>query len=110
MTMGLIPPAKAPAAVQALYGLCAARFATGVKMLPPPSLGSGQEIQEDGFGDWLPLYTALVTELGLSPGAALDLAVAQGLGMLATKRHNEGYSVAGQNYRVRELPDEPQES
>lgn len=90
-----------PAAIQAVTGICNARFSTSVSMVSP--IRGGTPMKEDGFGSWLPIFTALVKELGLSIESALDIAVNQAIALLSTARHNEGYTVAGENYRVREI-------
>ena len=98
-----LPPVKAQSAVQALYALCAERFSCGVKIKPPKHLEGGLEIPEDGMGDWGPQLVCLMKELGMSRMEALDTPASQAMALIVLNRHNEGYRVEGQNYRMREL-------
>ena len=105
--MERIPPAEVPAAIQALYALCSARFVAFLNMVPPGE--PGELRPDDGFGECLPLHAAFVTQLNLTPDAALDLPIDRGVMLLNAKRHNDGWRAEGVNYRDRDWEDSPAE-
>jgi hypothetical protein len=77
-------------------------FGTVLPMSPPnPAQGSN-----DGFGTWLPVFTCLVSQVGLSRREALDLPVEQAHAIVAAMRHNEGWSSAGVTYAQRNIIEE----
>jgi len=57
----------------------------------------------DGFGSFLPVLTALISQLGLSRADALITPVGQAFALLATHRHNEGWMPTGTPYAQREV-------
>lgn len=57
----------------------------------------------DGFGDWLPLLTFLITECGMAPAVALALRVEAAFTLLATKRSNDGWRPKGAPYALRAI-------
>jgi hypothetical protein len=60
-------------------------------------------VAEDGFGSWLPIYTALITQCGLAPQIASALRVDQAFALLAAHRRNQGWEAAGTPYALREI-------
>lgn len=96
-----LPPGETAAAIAAIRALVCSAFATALSMASP--IQGGEPGKEDGFGSWLPVWTALRKELGMGKEEAAETPVAQALAMLATARHNEGYTVKGENYRIKEI-------
>ncbi|MEI9895237.1 MAG: hypothetical protein WDN28_15435 [Chthoniobacter sp.] len=64
-------------------------FEMALPMRQPGARGEGAG---DGFGAWLPLFTFLVKECGLSLAEARSLPVPQAYALLATARRNEAGS------------------
>jgi hypothetical protein len=82
-------------------------FAMALPMRLPDSPQGGVD---DGFGAWLPIFAALVTQCGLTPQAALALRVDRAFALLAAHRRNQGWEVAGTPYALREVAEEPEGS
>lgn len=97
------PPQDIAVLQQVILRACREAFALALPMQPP---GRSEGGEDAGFGDWLPIYTCLVTECGLSPTEVMAHRVDRALATIATKRHNEGWKVGGQPYALRDLNEE----
>lgn len=86
---------------QAIARACVNAFAMALKMEHPE--GSASLKGDDGFGTWLPLWSFLVGECRMSPGDANALRVEQAYALLAGKRRNDGWIVAGTPYAMRDV-------
>lgn len=64
------------------------------------------EGEDDGFGEWAPIFACLVSQCGLGRGEALATPVAQAFVLIATHRANQGWRVAGTPYAVRDVGEE----
>ncbi len=92
-------PEQALFAASVVQELIASAWTTAVNMQPPSGGSSGKG--DDGFGLWLILLSRCITELGMSREEAFAAPVAQALALLATGLRNQGWRVAGPNYRQR---------
>lgn len=81
----------------------AAGFAMRLKLAPPE--GCKAAGADNGIGDWLPIVACLKSQLGFSLAEALALTVGQAFALIAAHRVNEGWSVAGETYAQRDVPD-----
>lgn len=85
-----------------------AAFAAALKMQPPAVAEMGPE--DDGFGVWMPILTALVTQCGLGVQEALALRVDQAFTLFATHLRNQGWHLGGTSYALRDVADADQPS
>ena len=74
--------------------------------LAPPEGCKLADVANNGLGDWLPIVVCLKSQLGLSLAEALALPVGQAFALIAAHRCNEGWSVAGETYAQRDIPEE----
>lgn len=80
-----------------------AAFAMRLEVTPPGGDGDARSRGlAGGFGDWLPIYAALVAQLGLSIADANALPVGKALALLASHRRNCGWMPAGATYAQRD--------
>lgn len=82
-------------------------FSTEVALAGPD--GARAAGSSNGMGRWLPILACLVSQIGLTPAAALALPVAQAFALIAAHRCNEGWSVAGETYAMRDVAAESQD-
>lgn len=86
---------------------CAEAFSMRLKMRPP---GVGETAaDDDGMGEWLPVWSSLVTQCGLSPEVANALAVGRAFALIAGLLWHRGWKVADEPYALREVPEEKEE-
>lgn len=58
-----------------------------------------------GFGDWLPILSCLIAQLGMTRLDALSTPVAQAFAIIAGHRHNQGGIVADATYAQRDATE-----
>lgn len=93
--------AEAAHLVNALLRAVDEAFAAALPMRPEqPTVGSNADA--DGFGTWMLISAALITQCGLEPFAALALRVDQAFTLLAAHRRNQGWEVAGVSYALKD--------
>ena len=80
-------------------------FAMRLQLAPPEGCKLAGS-SENGMGDWLPIVACLKSQLGFSMAEALSLTVGQAFALVAAHRVNEGWSVAGETYVQRDVPEE----
>lgn len=56
-----------------------------------------------GFGDWLPIYAALIAQLGLSRADARSIPVGEAFALLATDKRNRGWQPSAATYAQRDV-------
>jgi hypothetical protein len=78
-------------------------FSTVLRMRPPGE--AAPDRGDDGLGNWLPVLACLISQLRMSESAALGLPVARAFALIAGHRFNEGWTVTGENYRLREVAE-----
>ena len=78
-------------------------FAMSLPMNPPCDDGGGTMSLSGGFGDWLPIYAALVAQLGLSRAEARATPVGEAFALLAADKRNRGWMPAGATYAQRDV-------
>ncbi|MEI6493390.1 MAG: hypothetical protein WCO94_12635 [Verrucomicrobiota bacterium] len=80
-------------------------FAMRLQLAPPEGckLAGGDD---NGLGNWLPILACLKSQLGFSLAEALSLTVGQAFALVAAHRCNEGWSIAGETYQQRDIPEE----
>jgi hypothetical protein len=78
-------------------------FALSLPMTPPSNDGGGTLSLSAGFGDWLPIYAALVAQLGLSRADARATPVGEAFALLAADKRNRGWMPAGATYAQRDV-------
>ena len=76
-------------------------FALGLEMRAPG--GDAAAAADDGFGAWLPVFAFLVAQCRIAPAEAMALRVDQAFALMAAVRRNQGWSVAGLPYALRDL-------
>jgi hypothetical protein len=78
-------------------------FSMCLAMTPPAGEGVGGPLgHAAGFGDWLPIYAALIGQLGLSCAEASALRVGPAYALLAANKRNRGWMPAGATYAQRD--------
>lgn len=92
-------PEEAVLICEAMQRAIADAFAAALPMRPEKSAAD----EDDGFGDWAPMLATVIAQLGLSRSEALATDVAQAFILIAAHRRNQGWSVAGVPYRLRDL-------
>lgn len=90
-------------------------FAMSLVMTPPCGDADFRTLGlAAGFGDWLPIYSALIAQLGLSCAEAGALPVGKALALLAAHKRNRGWMPNGATYSQRDvlqtIPTEPKEA
>lgn len=88
-----------------MIGVIAEGFAMRVP-LDVPEGSSAVKVAANGFGDWLPLLTCLKSQMGFGWAEALELPVGQVYALIAAHRCNEGWSVSGETYALRDVEEE----
>ena len=78
-------------------------FALSLPMNPPCDDGGGTMSLSGGFGDWLPIYAALVAQLGLSRAEARATPVGEAFALLAADKRNRGWMPSGATYAQRDV-------
>jgi hypothetical protein len=78
-------------------------FAMVLAMQPPEGFQQPTGGSRDGFGSWLPIFTCLVAEVGVSVAEARALSVGEAFALLACNRHNQGWTPKGTPYALREI-------
>jgi hypothetical protein len=78
-------------------------FAMSLPMNPPGDDAGGSTSLCNGFGDWLPIYAALIAQLGLSRSDARSIPVAEAYALLAADKRNRGWQPAGATYAQRDV-------
>jgi hypothetical protein len=73
-------------------------FGMSLSMRPPQG---GETDEQDGFGNWLPVFAFLVSECGMAPSNAMRLPVKQALPLLSATRRNQGWKEGGLPYAAR---------
>lgn len=94
-------PQEAADVAELMLRAVRAAFALALPMRDPGAEKVATE--DDGFGTWLPLWAALVTQCGLAPDAALALRVDRAYALLTAHRRNQGWEPAGEPYALRDL-------
>lgn len=79
-------------------------FAMHVRLAPP--VGEREVTGDNGLGNWLPILACLKAQLGFSLAEALALPVGQAYALIAAHRCNEGRTVAGETYALRDVQEE----
>lgn len=79
-------------------------FSTQISLLPPE--GAQTAAPDHGMGQWLPILSCLVGQMGFRLVDALDAPVAQVFALVAGHRCNTGWSVAGEPYALRGVAEE----
>lgn len=79
-------------------------FSSALRMDPP---GESESLDIDGFGPWLPIFTALITQCNHTRLDALACPVAQAFQILAAAKHNLGWRSRGTPYALRDIGAEP---
>lgn len=77
-------------------------FAAHLPMDPPEA---GEPGSNDGFGDWAPIFAALVTQCRLSLAEALAIPVAAASVLLAAHRSNQRWRPTGTPYALRDIEE-----
>lgn len=77
-------------------------FAMSLPMSPPDD-GDGAVSLSGGCGDWLPIYAALVAQLGLSRADARATPVGEAFALLAADKRNRGWHPTGATYAQRDV-------
>lgn len=77
-------------------------FALSLPMTPPGDGGESLSLS-GGFGDWLPIYAALIAQLGLSRAEARLTPVGEAFALLSANKRNQGWSTAGATYAQRDV-------
>lgn len=80
-----------------------AGFSMRARLAPPD--GCKMVSGDNGLGEWLPIVACLKSQLGFSLTEAMALPVAQAFALVAAHRCNEGWSVCGETYRMRNVPN-----
>jgi hypothetical protein len=78
-------------------------FSMRVRLEPPE--GFSPKAVNNGMGEWLPIMTCLVSQLGFTLAAARMLSVAEAFALIAAHRCNQGWSVASESYAQRDVGD-----
>jgi hypothetical protein len=79
-------------------------FAMRVDLAPPEGCkAAGNE--SSGMGGWVSLLACLKSQLGFSLSEALSLNVGKAFALIAAHRSNGGWSVAGETYAQRDIPE-----
>ena len=80
-------------------------FCMRAKLAPPDGWKLGGD-SDNGIGNWLPILACLKSQLGFSLAEALALPVGQAFAFIAAFRCNSGWSVVGETYAQRDIPEE----
>ena len=103
-----VTPEEAADMVSAMLRAVREAFSMALGMKQPDTEAE-YTARDDGFGSWLPIYTCMVTELGLSRAEARQTPVKEAYAMLAAYRRNQGWHTAGVPYALRDLEEEAAE-
>jgi hypothetical protein len=76
-------------------------FSMRLKLSPPEGFEAAEA--DNGLGDWLPILACLKGQLDFSLAEALALDVGQAFALVAAHRCNQGWSVSGENYTLRDV-------
>jgi hypothetical protein len=92
-----------------------AAFGMSLPMNPPCDDGGGTMSLSGGFGDWLPIYAALIAQLRMSRTDARSTPVGEAFALLAADKRNRGWMPSGASYAQRDvlqpvMPDEEKEA
>ncbi len=100
-------PADAAHLANAMRRAVRDAFAAALPMAQPDA--AMVESETDGFGRFMPILAALITQCGLRPADALELRVDQACTLLATHRRNQDWEATGTPYALRDVaqPEEP---
>jgi len=79
-------------------------FSMRLKLAPPDGFKPAK--CGNGLGDWLPVLACLKTQLGFGLAEALALPVEQVFALIAAHRCNQGWTVAGETYAERDVPED----
>jgi len=79
-----------------------AAFETQIKLRAP---GASGPQQPGGCGDWLPVFSCLVAQIGMSRRDALATPVAQAFALIASHRINQGWHVVDATYAQRDIAE-----
>ncbi len=79
-------------------------FSMRLNLTPPEGFEAAGA--NNGIGEWLPILACLKGQLDFSLAEALSLDVGQAFGLLAGHRCNQGWSVSGENYSLRDVEGE----
>ena len=79
-------------------------FSMRVRLEPPE--GFATKSVNNGMGEWLPIVTCLVGQLGFTLHAARMLPVGEAFALIAAHRCNQGWTVAGEGYALRDVTDD----
>ncbi|MEO8204875.1 MAG: hypothetical protein ABI615_01750 [Chthoniobacterales bacterium] len=77
-------------------------FAMRLSLEPPDGSAKKSAIADSGMGFWLPVFSCLTSQLGFSRADALATPVPQAFALIASHRVNQGWSVAGETYALRD--------
>lgn len=97
-----LTPAEAVEMGELMIAVIGDGFAMRLDMQQP---GVAAVPAADGFGAWLPIYSALVKQCGIAPAPALQMEVGHVFALLAAGKANEGWEPVGKPYAWRELPE-----
>ncbi len=87
-----------------MLAVIASGFSMRLNLEPPD--GFSKVTQDNGMGDWLPVLACLKSQLGFSLAEALRLRVGQAFALMSAHRCNEGWSVSGESYLLRDVEGE----
>ena len=99
-----LTPEEGADVARAMQRACMEAFALSLPMQAPGAEGA---TEPDGFGAWLPLYACLVTQCGLSLAEARSCPVGEAYALTAALRRNQGWTVAGEAYALRDVGVQP---
>jgi hypothetical protein len=79
-------------------------FSMRVRLEPPE--GFLAKSVNNGMGEWLPIVTCLVGQLGFTVPAARMIPVSEAFALIASHRCNQGWTVASDSYSQRDVTDD----
>jgi hypothetical protein len=79
-------------------------FQMRVKLAPPDGCRAAH-VESTGMGGWVSLFACLKSQLGFSLSEAMALNVGKAFALIAAHRCNDGWSVAGETYSQRDIPE-----
>ncbi len=95
-----LTPAEAADLANEMVAAVVDAFAMSLTMQPPTQ---AEAAVQDGFGAWLPLMSCLMAQCRLSYESALAMPVGRAFALIAALRRNQGWSVAGVPYALRDV-------
>jgi len=80
-------------------------FSMRVRLAPPD--GQREVVGGNGIGNWLAIMGCLKSQMGFSLAESLTLPVGQAYAFITAHRCNEGRTVTGETYELRDVEEEP---